>query len=110
MFVLFGPTGGKEQIMKKYSISEMGQRIRDLRIAAGYTQEKLAETMGTHSSYFHYIEAAKKNCPVELLVELSNLFDVSLDYLICGESGKETINEQTLDNVISQLQKLRENI
>lgn len=95
--------------MKIYDIAEMGRRIREQRIRAGYTQERLAEKMGLHSSYFHYIEAAKKNCPVDILVELANLFDVSMDYLICGETGMERNCQAELDEVIRRLQKLRGN-
>ena len=67
-----------------YDIKGSGARIRQLRIQNGYTQEKLAEALNVDQSYYGRIETGKKGCSVDLFIQLAELFDVSLDYLILG--------------------------
>ena len=70
-----------------YDIQESSARIRQLRVQSGYTQEKLAEALNIDQSYYGRIETGKRGCSVDLFVQLSDLFGVSLDYLILGRSG-----------------------
>ena len=67
-----------------YDMKQSGERIRQLRIKNGYTQEKIAAALNIDQSYYGRIEAGKKGCSVDLFVQLSVLFGVSLDYLILG--------------------------
>lgn len=68
-----------------YNIKQGGERIRQLRIAAGYTQEQLAEILNIDRSFYSRIERGERGCSVDLLVHLTTLFDVSLDYLVLGK-------------------------
>lgn len=70
-----------------YDIKGSGIRIRQLRIQSGYTQEKLAEALNVDQSYYGRIETGKRGCPVDLFIQISDLFGVSLDYLIRGRSS-----------------------
>lgn len=84
--------------MKKYDVTETGKRIRQLRIAAGLTQEELAVRVGVYSKYFVHVESGRKGCSVDVYVELSNVLNVSLDYLIAGKDDdcnqlQEKINQ-----------------
>ena len=67
-------------------IKRSGERIRQLRIQGGYTQEKLAGTLNIDRSLLSHIEAGKRGCSVDLLIQLSRFFDVSLDMLVLGEN------------------------
>ena len=67
-----------------YDMKHSGERIRQLRIKAGLTQEKAANALNIDQSYYGRIETGKKGCSVDLFIQLSALFDVSLDYLILG--------------------------
>ena len=67
-----------------YNMEECGSRIRQLRIQNGLTQEEIAETLNIDRSFYNRIEAGKKGCSIDLFVQLSELFGVSLDYLIVG--------------------------
>ncbi len=67
-----------------YDLKECGERIHQLRIKAGLTQEKAANALNIDQSYYARIESGKKGCSVDLFVQLSDLFVVSLDYLILG--------------------------
>ncbi len=55
-----------------------------VQIKVGLTQEKAANALNIDQSYYARIESGKKGCSVDLFVQLSDLFVVSLDYLILG--------------------------
>lgn len=77
-----------------YDVKKSGERIRQLRIQHEFTQGMVAETLNIDRSFYSRIEAGKYGCSVDLFVQLSNLFAVSLDYLILGIYG-ETLIEKT---------------
>lgn len=68
-----------------YNTKKSGTRIRQLRIRNGLTQEKAATALNIDRSFYNRIEAGKKGCSIDLFVQLSELFGVSLDYLIVGK-------------------------
>lgn len=69
-----------------YNMQQGGERIRQLRIQNGLTQEKTANALNIDQSYYGRIETGKRGCPVDLFIQLSDLFGVSLDYLIMGRT------------------------
>ncbi len=93
-----------------YDIEQSGERIRQLRIQNGYTQERLAEKLNIDQSFLSRIESGSKGCTVDLFVQLSKLFHMSLDVLILG-LGVEDSRVQLKANIgrlidqLSQLQK-----
>lgn len=93
-----------------YDIKGSGARIRQLRIQNGYTQEKLAETLNVDQSYYGRIETGKRGCPVDLFIQLSDLFDVSLDYLIRGRSGSNLSGDTDVAQLKSDIEKLVEQL
>ena len=72
-----------------YNMRECGNRIRQLRIKNGLTQESVAEILNIDRSFYNRIETGKKGCSIDLLVQVSALFHVSLDYLALGRYSKE---------------------
>ena len=67
-----------------YDMEKSGDRIRRLRIENGLTQERAAEALNVDRSFYSRIESGKKGCSVDLFIQLSELFRVSLDYLVLG--------------------------
>ena len=91
-----------------YDMKRSGERIRQLRIQNGFTQEKTANMLNIDQSYYGRIETGKRGCPVELFVQLSDLFGVSLDYLILGRSSSDLskrVNAAQLKSDIAALMK-----
>ena len=89
-----------------YDMKQSGERIRRLRIQNGLTQEKIANALNIDQSYYGRIETGKRGCPVELFVQLSDLFGVSLDYLILGKSSNgssKRVNAAQLKSDIAAL-------
>jgi len=85
-----------------YDIKRSGERIRQLRIKSGYTQEKLAHNLNIDRSFYSRIESGQKGCSVDLLVRISECFQVSLDYLVLGKT-QETIDVKRLKTQIERL-------
>lgn len=57
------------------------QRIRELREDRDWKQGYVAEKLGITQTNYSKYELGKVNIPVEMLMKLADLYDVSLDYL-----------------------------
>ena len=88
-----------------YDIKGSGARIRQLRIQGGYTQEKLAGALNIDRSLLSHIEAGKRGGSVDLLIQLSSFFDISLDLLILGKqaAASDKPDKITLKSDITEL-------
>lgn len=91
-----------------YDIKQSGERIHQLRIQAGYTQSELASKLNVDRSFLSHVESGKKGCSVDLLVQLSNLFSVSLDYLALGKD--ELSIKEKIEELIAHLISFREGL
>jgi len=60
-------------------------RITQLRRCAGLSQAQLAQYLHITPSSLGMYEQGRRTPSIEILVHLSKLFNVSLDYLITGE-------------------------
>lgn len=63
------------------------QRLKTLRKEKGLTQKKMAEMIGRTERHYQDIEAGKINISILMLLQLADLFEVSLDYLV-GRNGQ----------------------
>lgn len=61
----------------------MKTRIKELRIEHKYTQESLATKVGVNQTSLSRIECGISIPDADLLVRLSNIFEVSTDYILC---------------------------
>lgn len=59
-------------------------RIAQLRRCAGLSQSQLAQQLHITPSALGMYEQGRRTPSLEILVQLSRIFDVSLDYLIIG--------------------------
>lgn len=68
-----------------------GLRLKKLRKNAGMTQNELADKLGKSGSAVRMWELGINEPDINTLVELSSIFDCSLDYLMCRDAvlGKE---------------------
>jgi transcriptional regulator with XRE-family HTH domain len=62
----------------KTLIQHLGQRVRTLRIARGWSQEYLAERCGRHFTYIGRIERGEQNVTVQVLNEVASALSVSI--------------------------------
>ena len=58
------------------------KRIRDLREDRDITQGAIAKSLNTTQSYYSKYELGKRPLPIEHLITLCKLYDVSADYIL----------------------------
>lgn len=68
---------------------EIGTRIRELRQQKGYAGIQIAKEIGVSPKYIFELERGMKRFSVEVLLKMSELFDVSCDYILFGEEIKK---------------------
>lgn len=61
---------------------KFGQRVKELRLSKGYSQEKLAEISDLDRTYIPGIEAGKRNVSLIVLQKIANAFDISISELL----------------------------
>ena len=89
-----------------YDMKHSGERIRQLRIKAGLTQEKIANELNIDQSFYGRIEAGKKGCSVDLFIQLSLMFGVSLDYLILGRYPDDLTTRADIAQMMTVIEEL----
>ena len=86
---------------------EIGQRIRKIRKARGFSQENLAEKVGISTTHMSHIETGNTKLSLAVLVSLSETLEVSADdflYDITKANRNAVVNEiiSELDGCTSQ--------
>lgn len=70
---------------------ELGQVIRRYRVAAGLSQEQLAERSGLHATYLSQIETGKRNLSVQVLRRVAAGLGVPAAELVAAAESAEPI-------------------
>ncbi|MFE5318607.1 helix-turn-helix domain-containing protein [Paenibacillus sp. NPDC056579] len=66
-------------------LSNFGQRVRELRLKAGMSQEALAVRAGLDRSYIGGVERGERNVSLENIYKLTNALDVDMSYFFDNE-------------------------
>lgn len=61
-----------------------GKRLKELRKQKGWTQKELANRLDIRYSHLNKYENGMHAPPLEKLIQLAGMFDVSLDFLVMG--------------------------
>lgn len=83
--------------------TEIGNRIRSIRKKQKKTQSYYADLLYISPSYLALIESGKRTPTIEILAQISKMNDVSVDYLLFGDSSS------TLEQNEKTFQRLQEN-
>jgi len=67
---------------------DCSEKLRALREARGLTQLQVANRIGISKAMISAYETASKAPSIEVLIRLSRLFGVSVDYLVCVDAPK----------------------
>lgn len=91
---------------------EFGCRLRQARKERGLTQEQLAEKLNITPEHMGRLELGRRGVSIDLLIDMSNILHVSLDYLIKGSVHdpfrmKGMIRQ--IHNILEQMDELPEN-
>ena len=90
-----------------YNTHESGKRLQSLRKEHGMTQAQLAEALNISLDHLRKIEGGQRGCSVDLLIVLSETFDVSLDFLVLGRGGPSEEAKDRLQSLIDGLTALK---
>ena len=63
-----------------------GRRLHIERKKARMTQERLAELLNVSPTHIHHLEKGNRYPSIQLLIQISDLLDVSIDYLLAGKN------------------------
>lgn len=89
----------------RYDLKECGKRIKQFRKERGLTQEQLAEKLNVSQNTIAKIESGLRRPSIDFLLELSEFFGVSTNYLVLGihpEDMGGSLNEK-IDEAITQI-------
>ncbi len=60
----------------------MYKRIRDLREDHDLTQKQIAQKLNCSQQVYSNYELGQRDIPTDILIKLSNLYNVSVDYIL----------------------------
>ena len=86
---------------------ECGKRIKALREEKRLTQMELAEQICITTDHLRAIERGRRACSIDLLVDLSLFFEVTLDHLILGRTSANEIIRAEILQAIGILQNIK---
>jgi len=93
-----------------FDIKACGNRIKALREKAGITQEQLANQLHIGYSHLSKIEVGTRTPSIDVLLELSDFFDVSLDWLVIGNVDDGKCIKRKIRRVINQLNEIEQGL
>lgn len=62
--------------------NKFSEKLRELRIEHNLTRNQLANCLNVSTRLISYWENGKRECDFDMLLEISTLFSVSIDYLL----------------------------
>lgn len=91
-------------------IKQIGARIRSYRELKGYSQEYMARKLHISSSAYSRIERAEVNLSIEKIIQISEIFKVSMEQVLFGDeynskSNSSLINDPEHDYATLMLEK-----
>ena len=89
---------------------DCSEKLRALREARKLTQLQVANRVGVSKTMISAYETASKAPSIEVLIRLSRLYGVSVDYLVCVDAPKvdvSTLDDDTVALVSALVGKLK---
>ena len=91
---------------KTYDRLAAGERIRLKRNLLGFTQDELSEKIDRASKYYADIERGNCGMSIETLMSISEILDLSLDYVVYGNTKSSREDLSHTDEVFAILELL----
>lgn len=85
--------------MKEINFKHIGQKIREVRISKGMTQEFVANYANVNTSHISNIENNRVKISLTTLVNICNALGVTVDYILAEEYN---ISSSALETAILQ--------
>ncbi len=85
-----------------YDIKKSAARILALRLSHKYTLEQAAQLLHTDADTLRRTELGELEGTVELFANLSELYDVPVDFLVLDDDG--TTQQKEFDRLVAEIQ------
>lgn len=83
--------------MKSLNFSQIGKRLKEIRISKGLTQEYVANMADVNTSHISNIENNRTKISLTTLVQICNALGVTIDYVLRDEySDTSSVLEQSI--------------
>ena len=93
-----------------YDMEKWGLRIKQLRIKNKITQEQLADRLNITLSMLGKIERGQRGISIDLLIEIAQYFQISLDFIVLGKEQQSDFIKGELNSIISKLVQIEQSI
>ena len=93
-----------------YDMEKCGLRIKQLRIKNKITQEQLADRLNITLSMLGKIERGQRGISIDLLIEIAQYFQISLDFIVLGKEQQSDFITGELNSIISKLVQIEQSI
>lgn len=91
---------------------DCSEKLRQLRMSKHLTQEQLASRVGVTKAMVSAYETASKAPSLDVLIRLSRVFGVTVDYLVCVDAPKYVdisgLDDSSAALVIALVDKLQQ--
>jgi len=88
----------------QFDYVSLGERVRKARKQKRLTQEQLAEACNLSTAHIGHIERGTRALSIESLITLSEVLDVSTDYLLMDISNN---NSKTISGLVNAIDTVR---
>lgn len=88
--------------MTKKELTEIGERIREKRVALKLTREQFAELADISPGFFGQLEVGGSQMSIDTLLKVSKSLHVDIEYLLLGQEEKED-NSEELEPILELL-------
>lgn len=61
------------------------KRLREIRMKCGFTQQNMANQLNISLNAYQKYEQGERSPSLDCLVSIADIFNVSLDYLLCRD-------------------------
>lgn len=92
----------KQRMTDRNELDAIGLRIRECRKILDLHQKAMAERLGISSSYFNEIELGKTIAGGEILLKLSKIYKMNVEYLVTGNGERFSNQEKPKPQPIPQ--------
>jgi len=103
----------KMKTVKTEEIAAIGNRIKQVRTHLRIQQKEMAQKLGITSAHLSEIEKGKSSPSIEVVLKITNIYNMSLEFLFLGRgemlyiSGLEKAPEKfTFDSSVTSREKL----
>lgn len=72
----------------------INERLRELRIKSGYTQNQIAKILNIDRSTYSYYEIGKTMPDISVLLTLAKIFNISINELLADETSPHSVADE----------------